>query len=79
MKLHIFADEDHAHMQKRGRNLLNSEVMEKMRKERRDYLTVSEWNTMKKLAIDNYPEYNWEKGGYGNYEKFNFVKKDKTE
>ncbi len=41
-ELHIFADEDHAHMQKRCRNLLNSEVMEKMRKERRDYLTVSE-------------------------------------
>ena len=50
-------------------------AMEKMHLERRDYLTLNEWERMKKLAIDNYPEYNWEKGGYGNYEQFDFVKK----
>lgn len=53
-------------------------AMEKMHKEQRAYLTINEWNTMKRLAIDNYPEYNWERGGYGNYEGFNFVKRDKT-
>lgn len=43
-------------------------------KERRNYLTSNEWERMKKLAIDNYPEYNWEKGGYGDYGQFDFVK-----
>lgn len=49
-------------------------AMEKMHKERRDYLTSNEWERMKKLAIDNYPEYNWEKGGYGDYGQFDFVR-----
>lgn len=49
-------------------------AMEKMHKERRDYLTSNEWERMKKLAIDNYSEYNWEKGGYGDYGQFDFVR-----
>lgn len=49
-------------------------AMEKMHKERRNYLTSNEWERMKKLAIDNYPEYNWEKGGYGDYGQFDFVR-----
>ena len=49
----------------------------KMHITNKDYLTKGEWEYVKKLAIDNYPEYNWEKGGYGNYEQFNFVRDDK--
>lgn len=48
--------------------------MEKMHKMNRDYLTEDEWESMKKLAIDNYPELEWEEGGYGSYEQFNFVR-----
>lgn len=51
-------------------------AMEKMHIMNRDYLTKSEWEYVKKLAIDNYPEYDWEKGGYGNYEQFSFVRPD---
>jgi hypothetical protein len=29
---------------------------------------------MVKLAVDNYPEYEWEDGGYGNFNQFNFVR-----
>ena len=32
-------------------------------------LTYDEWEYVKKLAIDNYPEYEWEAGGYGDYSK----------
>lgn len=49
-------------------------AMEKMHLMGRDYLTPDEWETMKRLAIDNYPEYNWEEGGYGNYDQFDFVR-----
>lgn len=48
---------------------------EKMYKEGRDYLTSGEWEDMKQLAIDNYPELEWEENGYGNYEQFDFVRK----
>lgn len=51
-------------------------AMEKMHIMGRDYLTKDEWEYVKGLAISNYPEYNWEKGGYGNYEQFSFVKDD---
>ena len=51
-------------------------AMEKMHLLKRDYLTKSEWNYVKQLAIDNYPEYDWEVGGYGNYEQFDFIKDD---
>ena len=47
---------------------------EKMHLMNRNYLTKEEWEYVKKLAIDNYPEYNWEKGGYGDYEQFDFVR-----
>ena len=40
-------------------------AMEKMHIMGRDYLTREEWEYVKNLAIDNYPEYNWERGGYG--------------
>ena len=50
--------------------------MEKMHLLKRDYLTKSEWTYVKQLAIDNYPEYDWEVGGYGNYEQFDFIKDD---
>ena len=38
-------------------------------------LTVDEWEYVKKLSIDNYPEYNWEDGGYGEFEKIQIVDK----
>ena len=50
---------------------------EKMHIMGRDYLTREEWEYVKNLAIDNYPEYNWERGGYGDYEQFSFVRDDK--
>ena len=49
--------------------------MEKMHILNRNYLTEEEWNQMVKLATDNYPELEWEKGGYGDYEQFDFVRK----
>lgn len=49
-------------------------AMEKMHLLNRDYLTEEEWNQMVKLAVDNYPEYEWEDGGYGNFNQFNFVR-----
>lgn len=51
-------------------------AMEKMHIMGRDYLTQSEWEYVKKLAIDNYPEYNWKSGGYGNYDQFKFIKSE---
>ena len=51
-------------------------AMEKMHIMGRDYLTESEWEYVKRLAIDNYPEYDWEQGGYGDYDQFSFVKPD---
>ena len=39
---------------------------EKMHKENREYLTVAEKRRLIKLAKDNYPEFNWRKGGYEN-------------
>ena len=35
-------------------------AMEKMHLLKRDYLTKSEWDYVTQLAIDNYPEYDWE-------------------
>ena len=52
-------------------------AMEKMHIMGRDYLTREEWEYVKNLAIDNYPEYNWERGGYGDYEQFSFVRDEK--
>ena len=49
-------------------------AMEKMHKERRDYLYKDEWERMVKLAIDNYPELEWEAGGYGDFKQFDFVR-----
>lgn len=49
-------------------------AMEKMHLTKHDYLTKEEWEYVKNLAIQAYPEYNWEEGGYGNYEQFDFVK-----
>ncbi len=49
-------------------------AMEKMHKERRDYLYKDEWERMVKLAVDNYPELEWEAGGYGNFKQFDFVR-----
>lgn len=51
-------------------------AMEKMHLEKRDYLTKEEWNKMVRLAVDNYPELEWENGGYGNFEQFDFVKNE---
>lgn len=51
-------------------------AMEKMHILNRNYLTEEEWDQMVKLAADNYPELEWEKGGYGDYEQFDFVRKD---
>lgn len=49
-------------------------AMEKMHIAGRDYLTKEEWDKMVKLAVDNYPEYEWEAGGYGDFTKFDFVR-----
>ena len=49
-------------------------AMEKMHIAGRDYLTKEEWDKMVKLAVDNYPEYEWEAGGYGDSTKFDFVR-----
>lgn len=51
-------------------------AMEKMHLLKRDYLTEDEWQQMVKLAVDNYTEYEWERGGYGDFKQFNFVKKE---
>lgn len=53
-------------------------AMEKMHKERRGYLKPNEWEYVKKLAQDTYPELKWEEGGYGNYEQFDFVRDIKS-
>lgn len=53
-------------------------AMEKMHKERRDYLKPNEWEYVKKLAQDVYPDLKWEDGGYGNYEQFDFVRDNKS-
>lgn len=47
---------------------------EKMHIENRNYITEKEWEHMVKLAKEAYPDYNWEKGGYGDYEQFDFVR-----
>lgn len=51
-------------------------AMEKMHILNRNYLTEEEWKQMVKLAVDNYQELEWEDGGYGDYEQFDFVRKD---
>lgn len=51
-------------------------AMEKMHLLKRDYLTEDEWEQMVKLAVDNYPELEWECGGYGDFKQFNFVKEE---
>lgn len=51
-------------------------AMEKMHLTGNDYVTESEWEYVKKLAIDNYPELNWEAGGYGDYEQFDIIRKN---
>ena len=43
--------------------------LEKLHITGNEKLTLEEWNYVKKLAIDNYPEYEWEAGGYGDYSK----------
>ena len=50
-------------------------AFEKMHKENRTYLTPEEWDKMVALAKSAYPDYNWEEGGYGDYEQFNFVRR----
>ena len=52
-------------------------AMEKMHLTGRNYLLPDEWEYVKTLAIDAYPEYNWEEGGYGDYGQFDFVRYDK--
>ncbi len=49
--------------------------MKKMHIEGKDSLAPEGRENIKKLALDNYQEYNWEKGGYGNYGRFDFVRK----
>ena len=43
--------------------------LEKLHLTGKEKLTKEEWEYVKKLAIDNYSEYEWESGGYGNYSK----------
>lgn len=49
-------------------------AMEKMHLLNRNYLTEEKWSQMVKLAVDNYPEYEWEDGGYGDFKQFDFVR-----
>lgn len=51
-------------------------TFEKMHKENRAWLTQEEWDKMKRLAIDNYPEKQWERDGYGDYSRLDFVRKE---
>lgn len=50
-------------------------AMEKMHIENRNYLTEDEWNKMVMLSVDNYPELEWEDGGYGDFKQFDFVRR----
>ena len=52
-----------------------STSFEKMHIENKNYITEKEWEHMVKLAKETYPDYNWEKGGYGDYEQFDFVRR----
>ena len=49
-------------------------AFEKMHKENRDFLYPDEWDNMISLAKQAYPELEWERGGYGDFKQFNFVK-----
>ena len=49
-------------------------AFEKMHIMGRDYLTQEEWKKLKELAISAYPELEWEEGGYGDFEQFDFVR-----
>lgn len=51
-------------------------AMEKMHIMNRDWLTEEEWRKMVDLAKFAYPELEWEVEGGGNFEQFNFVKKN---
>ena len=48
---------------------------EKMHKENRTVLYEDEWKKLVLLAKEQYWYYNWEKGGYGDYGQFSFVRK----
>ena len=43
---------------------------------KRNYLTEKEWNEIVDLVVKNYSNLEWESGGYGDFEQFNFVRKD---
>ena len=43
--------------------------LEKLHITGNEKLTLEEWNYVKKLAIDNYTNLEWEAGGYGDYSK----------
>ena len=49
-------------------------AFEKMHKENRDFLYPDEWDNMISLAKQAYPELEWERGGYGDFKQFYFVK-----
>lgn len=49
--------------------------MEKLHLTGNEVLTKEEWEYVKKLAIDNYPDFNWEEGGYGDYSKISIIGK----
>lgn len=51
-------------------------AMEKMHISKRNYLTEKEWNEIVSLAVENYSNLEWESGGYGDFEQFNFVRRD---
>lgn len=51
-------------------------AMEKMHILKRNYLTEKEWNEIVDLVVKNYSNLEWESGGYGDFEQFNFVRKD---
>lgn len=48
---------------------------EKMHAVNRTYLTEPEWLSVVETIKKRYPEYEWERGGYGVFEQFNFVRK----
>ncbi|MBR0342263.1 MAG: hypothetical protein IJH64_08465 [Oscillospiraceae bacterium] len=49
--------------------------MEKLHITGSELLSKEEWEYVKRLAIDNYPEFDWEEGGYGDYSKISIIGK----
>ena len=47
--------------------------LEKLHLTGKEKLTKNEWEYVKNLAIDNYPEFERRDGGYGHFEKIHII------